>query len=608
MHFPLRSLKLLLFACLFCVFITARTEAASSGALSISDSVQTQLSTLVREKAGRTSTQKKMNSQLLYAIRQRAGDPLFTKVPALTSSVTISDRDMVLVDIKADVTDTLLAEIESAGAEIVNHHSRFNAIPAKVPYTAIETLAGKESISRIRSADRAMHNKTNTSEGVAAHAADQARKTYGYTGRGVKVGVLSDSVDYLSDVQATGDLPAVTVLKDAPGNAGEGTAMLEIVHDLAPDADLYFATAWDGMADFAAQIIALADAGCRVIVDDITYFAESPFQDDILSQAVNTVTDRGVFYFSSAGNSGNLNDGESGVWEGDYNGINYDGLKIPCESIHDFGNNEPFNTITDTCGVVTLHWADPLGGSSNDYDLYLIDATGTSIVAVSNDFQDGDDDPIEGFFYGDDLNGYQLLIALYSGEARFLNLSTHRGRLAYGTDGQTRGHSCTVDGFGVAAVSANQQTEAFTGTESVEFFTSDGPRRVFFEANGTPITAGNFLAATGGGEIRKKPDVTAADGVETATPGFNPFYGTSAAAPHAAAIAALMLQAHPGLTIAEGRTVFEQTAHDIEDAGWDRDSGVGIIMADTALEYICGNYGCAPVSPFPPAILNLLLN
>ena len=44
----------------------------------------------------------------------------------------------------------------------------------------------------------------------------------------------------------SGELPAVTVLQNAPGNSGEGTAMLEIVHDVAPNAQLYFATAWLG--------------------------------------------------------------------------------------------------------------------------------------------------------------------------------------------------------------------------------------------------------------------------------------------------------------------------------------------------------------------------
>ena len=90
--------------------------------------------------------------------------------------------------------------------------------------------------------------------------------------------------------------------------------------------------------------------------------------------------------------------------------------------------------------------------------------------------------------------------------------------------------------------------------------------------------------------------------MKTATPGFNPFYGTSAAAPHAAAIGALMLSGKPKLTIAEVRQAFQNTALDIETPGsWDRDSGYGIIRADYVLEEI------GPFGVLNPGILELLL-
>ena len=137
---------------------------------------------------------------------------------------------------------------------------------------------------------------------------------------------------------------------------------------------------------------------------------------------------------------------------------------------------------------------------------------------------------------------------------------------------------------------------AFTGGPSnpVELFSSDGPRRIFFEANGTPLTPGNFSST--GGTVRNKPDVAAADGVLTATPGFEiltgarvprfntrAFFGTSAAAPHAAAIGILMKEVRPALTEDQARGVFVRTALDIEAAGPDRDSGLGIIDAVLAL-------------------------
>ena len=84
--------------------------------------------------------------------------------------------------------------------------------------------------------------------------------------------------------------------------------------------------------------------------------------------------------------------------------------------------------------------------------------------------------------------------------------------------------------------------------------------------------------------MRAKPDIAAADGVSTATPGFAPFFGTSAAAPHAAAIGALVLHRDPTLTPAEVRALYATTALDIEAAGADQDTGVGVIDAFAALE------------------------
>lgn len=170
-----------------------------------------------------------------------------------------------------------------------------------------------------------------------------------------------------------------------------------------------------------------------------------------------------------------------------------------------------------------------------------------------------------------------LIVRSMPGADRFLHLNANRGRLEYRTEGQTAGHSAARDAFSMAAVDARPIVGTFDGTESVETYSSDGPRRVFYEADGTPITPGVFDPT--GGELRQKPDLTAADCVSTATPGFSTFCGTSAAAPHAAAITALLLDINGNATSAEIRAALEDTALDIEVAGVDRDSGVGIIDA-----------------------------
>ncbi len=92
-----------------------------------------------------------------------------------------------------------------------------------------------------------------------------------------------------------------------PGQADEGRAMAQIVHDMAPGADLAFATAFvGGDVGFANNIRALANAGADVIVDDIIYFSEPFFQDGIIANAVTDVTNDGVAYFSMAFNNNGL--------------------------------------------------------------------------------------------------------------------------------------------------------------------------------------------------------------------------------------------------------------------------------------------------------------
>ena len=544
-----------------------------------------QINLLAKEKAGRTEAQKKISSQLLYAIKKKAGDSIFNKLPEFKTTLSTEENGMVLVDIKATVTPELLALIEELGGEVVNSFAEYDAIRARMPVEDIETLAERPDIVSIREAVKAHLNKQNTSEGDKAHNGSIARNHYKVDGTGVKVGVISDSVDHLASVQATGDLPHITVLEDAPNNTGEGTAMLEIVHDLAPGAQLYFATAWNGAASFATNIKRLEQAGCDVIVDDVGYFNESPFQDDIISQAVNYVSSKGVLYFSAAGNDGNFNDHTAQVWEGNYHASSAVPSSMPglYTTVNNFGGGDVTNGLTENTSfiVLNLFWADPLGHSNNDYDLFLLTSSG-DVLAASADIQDGNDDPYEALGGSSSaLNGAQVVVAKYSGANRFIHLDSSVP-FQHVTSGKTRGHATAVNGFGVAAVDAMLRTIPFTTSNAVERFSSDGPRRVFFYPNGNAITPGNYSAT--GGVLRQKPDIAAADGVQTATPGFNPFYGTSAAAPHAAAIGALLRSGKPDITIAEVRDIFNSTAIDIEGAGYDRDSGAGIIMADAVLK------------------------
>ena len=244
---------------------------------------QGRIADLLAAKARRTSAQRKVGSQLLEraaaeALR-RSGQPLPRDAEPSTEPLREQEQaedGRVLVDIRADVSPAVLARIRELGGAVVTSVPGYRAIRALLPLPSVERLAALDAVRTIRTADEAVTRKDDTSEGDAAHRARQARRTHGVDGTGVGIGVLSDGVRTLADRQASGDVPAdVTVLPGQEGAGDEGMAILEIVHDLAPGAELYFATAFGGQAQFAANIEALCEAGADVIVDDVGYLVEA---------------------------------------------------------------------------------------------------------------------------------------------------------------------------------------------------------------------------------------------------------------------------------------------------------------------------------------------
>jgi hypothetical protein len=618
---------------------TVVRQTNQDSAVQITEQTRAQLHALLLEKQSRTAAQQKIDSQLLIAARRKRNEPLAPALAQLRIDVAFDTDGRTEIDISGRITENLVAVIVREGGEIINSYPHFNALRARIRPEKLEVIAALDEVRVISRAaqpevwnvkstttrrtrptfnDRAQSVQKQlltafpkvvpsiatplipppagdiTSEGDVTHTANTARSSFSVTGAGIKIGVISDSVRFLADSQVRGELPGVTILSNRSGidggdfDSGEGTAMLEIIHDLAPGAQLFFSTGKGSPAAFAQNILDLQAAGCKIIVDDLEYFNESPFYDAVVAQAVNTVTAAGVLYFSSAGNAGNINDLTSSVWEGDFvdggaittsegatlgRALLFSGPSIIFNQAFTRGGSEP----------VFLFWSDPPGASANDYDLYIVDTSG-NIVRRSDDVQNGTQDPIESTHID---NGEHVLVVKFSGANRYLHVNVGRGEFSFATAGRTKGHSATVNAFSVAAVKAGTSfPNAFTGGASnpVETFSSDGPRRIFFNANGTAITPGNFSST--GGTIRAKPDIAAADNVQTSVPGFDPFPGTSAAAPHAAAIAALLLSFNPNLTTTQVRTALTSTALDIEAVGNDRDSGAGIVMGRSALQSI----------------------
>lgn len=561
----------------------------------ISAGARQQIADILAIKDTFTPAEKKMSSNLVMLNRQSRGLSLGAAAGLVNARKV--NAGMVQIDVRAKVSLQLLQSLATQGGQIENHSAPHGHIRMHVPVTALHTLAEDPNVLFIREAEEGTCNVgVLTSQGYIAHRAKSVVES-GIDGTGVKVGVMSDSASAagLAALIASGDLGTnTTVLAGQSGTGSdEGTAMMEIVQDIAPGAQVYFATANGSQATMASNIAALAASGCTIIVDDYTYYAEAAFQDGTIAQAVNAFVAGGGLYFSSAANSGNVSSGTSGTWEGDY--LDGGAVSSPVSGyesgrFHNFGTSGSpilYDTLTVTTSYISLKWSDPLGASANDYDLFVLNSAGTSVKAFSMTYQTGTQDPIEILSYSTSAVGDRIVVVSKGGSARALRVDTNRGALSIGTRGSTFGHNAGSNTVTVAATdwgSARSGVRAFDGTNNpIETFSSDGPRRIFYYPDGTAITPGNVLFATGGGTNLPKPDVTAADGVCCKTTGFLPFFGTSAAAPHAAGVAALVKSARPTLTSAQIRKILTDTALDNMAPGIDSDGGHGVIAADAAV-------------------------
>jgi len=458
------------------------------------------------------------------------------------------------------------------------------------------------------------------------------------------------TADYTTDVSTGDLPSNVNVLEEADClNYGaptqlpfgdEGRAMLQVVHDVAPGASLVFYTAENSEADFANGIGKLAAAGAKVIADDVGYFDEPFFQDGLVAQAIDAVEAQGVAYFSAAGNDGSLayenlapsfsTLSGSGSNAGEYL-LNFDTsgattrtalpLTIPAIPPGDFV-------------AVVVEWDQPYvtgaagsPGASSRIDLCITGGTGSDTIT------DYDGNPVS--CTGPNAIGvdpYQIMIisnpANATGNSQQQNLNivvgladgtAAPGRLLVAIEDDGLGsqidsfatHSATLQGHpgaaGAAAVGAAfyfTTPRCGTSPATLETFSSEGGAPILFD------TSGNRLATA---VVRQKPDFVGPDGGNDTFLGFtlasagitdssgllntsisecqnNPnypnFFGTSAATPHAASIAALILQANAGVTPTQIYTVLRNSALPMSATTPNFNSGYGFIQADAALALI----------------------
>jgi subtilisin family serine protease len=460
--------------------------------------------------------------------------------------------------------DATIAALSAAGLSVERRSDAYRLVEGWIATSRLRALAAQPGVRSVRPIDEGVLRAGSvTSAGDDASGAARARQLSGVDGSGIVLGVISDGIDGLAASQATGDLPAVTVPPDprcGGGSGNEGTALLEIVHDLAPGAQLLFSTGMATPLTFIQSVECLVDAGARIIVDDLGFFGEPYFQDGAGATAVRNAVAAGVTFVTSAGNGALLH------YEAPFR-------PSPSSKYHDFrgGPVDNVDTVLVSPGgtlLCVLQWDDPMGAAADDYDLYVLDSAQNRISASEN-VQNGDDDPIEVVMASNPTGVAQtagIAIARRRGAIRDLELFCVRNVTAVEhivPQGSVIGHPAVETAITVGAVDV-----ANPGT--VEAFSAQGPSHVIL-----PSPAD-----------RPKPDLVSFDGVLTSAPGFAPFFGTSAAAPHVAAVAALMLQKNPFRMPAEIRQALTATAVDLGAPGFDVVAGGGRMDAVAALAAI----------------------
>lgn len=511
------------------------------------------------------------------------------------------DNSSVLVRVISSNVEELMPSLESIGFKTVGKAQEYNFVEgfisiASIPYMESLESIGLMGVISVLKPDINVGLVTSQADVIQEAQRTRASLPNGFDGTGVRIGVLSDSYNVSGNGSAaqdiaTGDLPAsgVTVLQEGPaGSIDEGRGMSQLIHDLAPGSSLAFASAFFGEANFAQQIRNLADpnqGNSDIIVDDIGYFTAPFFQDGIIAQAVDdVVTNRGAAYFSAAINFAR------NAYESTLEGATTDSAGLISGLYHDFDSGAGVDTrqlLTFNPGTysISLQWDDPFyttNGVDTDLDMYLVQPGTNNIYirfeADSIRYQT----PFE--FARFNVSGTapvqaELMIRLSDGPApgriKYININGFRIE-EFNTQSSTIfGHPAAVNARAVGAVNYfNQQNPAS--------FTSAGPTTILFNPDGT-------RKATP--EVRLKPEFSALQGTDTTFfgssdiegNGFPNFFGTSAAAPHAAAIAALVKQANPDFTPQQIYQRLESTATDIGAPGRDDLTGVGLINAYDAV-------------------------
>lgn len=517
-----------------------------------------------------------------------------------------------------------IADLRSLGAEIVIVLEDPGLIQAWVPPDRVDEAAALPWVAAVTPPDYGDTNPHPTnpinSEGVPLHNADLAQ-AQGITGAGVTIGAISDGVTSLAQAQARNELPAVNVL--LAGSGDEGTAILELIHDMAPGAALAFHANGPGTAGHVTAVNNLVAAGVNVIAEDLAFDAEPAFQRGLVATARENAAVAGVAVHSSSGNRGanhtarvravGTGGGPDGM-AGPFAGCTVQPTNVVAIAP---GGDTTFDMTLGNSTRFTLQWSEPRAifptagqGGFTNLDLFVMDQGLTQCLYESVG--------VQAFGLGDTIEQ----IATVAGTANtavkvVVNVSGVFGAVgpplldlrwrgsAGVTDAPTRAGSNDPDknytglAFSIGAV--------FAGTGNLEGFSSAGP--VTLELTTVcPGGAGFCLVGVPGPAPQQFQglDFLGADGTSVSgvggfgsgtcpsvVPGDCTFFGTSAAAPHTAACDVLVRELlGAGAAPATVRARLAMTAVDLGPPGEDPTNGAGIVDCLAALgppQALCQN-------------------
>lgn len=447
------------------------------------------------------------------------------------------DRIRVVIEAKPGLGRSVARQVTELGGKVEAVY--LDLVQASMPPPLIETVAAWEKVRFVRLPFSPLPLEI-VSEGKALIGADDWQGRLGLTGKGVKIGILDVGFKGYSSLLGS-ELPPSVVVKsfraDRDIEAGEdhGTACAEIIHDIAPEAQLYLVNV-ETEVEWGLAVGWLISQEVDIISHSLGWFAGPGDGTGFFGEAVKRVRDNGILWVNAAGNAAQNH------WSGIWQDPDADGLL-------NFTPQENANPIQVNSGeevFVFLRWDDPWEGSTNDYDLYLLDQE-YNVVARSENSQSGFQNPIEWIrYYVSDPGTYYIVVKNAGGAAVVdFDLFAIPGDL---------GHSVAAgsilspaDAYSAIAVGAVY----WENPDELQTYSSRGPTR----------------------DGRVKPDFVAPDGVSTQT--YYHFFGTSAATPHIAGAAALIKQLHPEYTADQIESFLTQRAIDLGEANKDNLFGWG---------------------------------